>query len=42
LIRHPLGLQEDVHEILHRELEAHFNRPADVPAGTKFTTKRQG
>ncbi len=42
LIRHPLGLQEDVQEILHRELEAHFNRPKDEPAGTKFSTKRQG
>jgi tetratricopeptide (TPR) repeat protein len=42
LIRHPLGLQDDVQEILHRELEAHFNRPKDEPPGTKFSTKRQG
>ena len=42
LIRHPLGLQEDVLEILSRELEAHFNRPADQQPGTKFSAKRQG
>ena len=42
LIRHPLGIQEDVQEILHRELEAHFNRPVNEPAGSKFSTKRQG
>jgi len=42
LIRHPLGLQEDVLEILNRELEAHFNRPKDESAGTKFSPKRQG
>jgi len=42
LIRHPLGLQEDVLEILNRELEAHFNRPKDESADTKFSPKRQG
>jgi tetratricopeptide (TPR) repeat protein len=29
LIRHPSELQQDVLEILQRELEAHFNRPND-------------
>lgn len=38
LIRHPLELQQDVLEILHRELEAHFNRPSDKPAASKFST----
>jgi len=42
LIRDPLGLQEDVLAILHRELEAHFNRPKDELAGTKFSSKHQG
>jgi predicted Zn-dependent protease with MMP-like domain len=42
LIRHPLGLQEDVHEILSRELEAHFNRSTDEQPDTKFSAKRQG
>jgi hypothetical protein len=42
LIRHPLGLQEDVLEILSRELEAHFNRPKDESSGMKFLPKRQG
>ncbi|MBW2718822.1 MAG: tetratricopeptide repeat protein [Deltaproteobacteria bacterium] len=41
LIRHPLALQEDVLEILHRELEAHFNRPKDEVPGAKFSPKRQ-
>ena len=38
LIRHPLELQQDVQEILHRELEAHFNRPSEQPPGSKFST----
>lgn len=38
LIRHPLELQEDVREILSRELEAHFKRPTEPPAGAKFST----
>ena len=38
LIRHPLELQEDVGEILARELEAHFKRPTEPPAGGKFST----
>jgi tetratricopeptide (TPR) repeat protein len=35
LIRQPLGLQEDVLEILNRELEAHFNRPKQESVETK-------
>jgi hypothetical protein len=31
LIRHPLELQQDVLEILKRELEAHFSRPPGAP-----------
>ena len=31
LIRHPLELEQDVLEILHRELEAHFKRPPSLP-----------
>ena len=42
LVRHPLGLQDDVLEILHRELEAHFSRPKDEPVSAKFSPKRQG
>jgi tetratricopeptide (TPR) repeat protein len=38
LIRHPLELQQDVLEILHRELEAHFKRPSEQPPGSKFST----
>jgi len=40
LIRHPLGLQEDVLEILRRELEAHFNRPKNEAGSAKFSAKR--
>jgi tetratricopeptide (TPR) repeat protein len=32
LIRHPLELQQDVFEILKRELEAHFSRPPGPPS----------
>jgi len=32
LIRHPLELQQDVLEILQRELEAHFSRPSGAPS----------
>ena len=39
LIRHPLEIQENVQEILQRELEAHFTRPSEVPAGVKFTSQ---
>ncbi|MBW1905529.1 MAG: hypothetical protein JRJ24_09520 [Deltaproteobacteria bacterium] len=42
LIRQPLELQQDVLEILNRELEAHFNRPKDESGTTKFSPKRQG
>jgi len=42
LIRHPLGLQDDVAEILQRELEAHFNRPKEEPASGKFSPRRPG
>ena len=42
LIRQPLELQEDVLEILNRELEAHFNRPKGEFSGMKFLPKRQG
>ena len=38
LIRHPLELQQDVLEILQRELDAHFNRPSERPSGMKFST----
>lgn len=38
LIRHPLELQEDVLEILSRELEAHFKRPTEPPPGAKYST----
>ena len=38
LIRHPLELQQDVLEILTRELEAHFKRPTEPPPGAKFST----
>jgi tetratricopeptide (TPR) repeat protein len=34
LIRHPLELQQDVLEILQRELEAHFKRPPSLPIPT--------
>ena len=39
LIRHPLEIQENVQEILQRELEAHFTRPSEAPAGVKFTSQ---
>ncbi len=35
LIRHPLELQQDVLQILHRELEAHFKRPKGESARPK-------
>ncbi|MBW2508017.1 MAG: tetratricopeptide repeat protein [Deltaproteobacteria bacterium] len=38
LIRHPLEMQEDVLEILSRELEAHFKRPTEPPPGAKYST----
>lgn len=38
LIRHPLEIQENVQEILQRELEAHFNRPSEAPPGAKFSS----
>ncbi|MGB5220496.1 MAG: hypothetical protein WBN60_05675, partial [Polyangiales bacterium] len=38
LIRHPLELQEDVLEILSRELEAHFKRPSEPSPGAKYST----
>ena len=31
LIRHPLELQQEVLEILKRELDAHFSRPPGAP-----------
>lgn len=37
LIRHPLEIQENVVEILQRELDAHFHRPSETPPGVKFT-----
>ena len=42
LIRHPLELQDDVREILHRELEAHFKRPKGEAVSMKFSPQRQG
>jgi hypothetical protein len=39
LIRHPSELQQDVLEILQRELEAHFNRPNDS-SEAKHSSKR--
>ncbi len=39
LIRHPLEIEENVREILQRELEAHFNRPSEPPAGAKFSSQ---
>ena len=39
LIRHPLEIQENVLEILQRELDAHFTRPSEAPAGVKFTSQ---
>ncbi|MDH4282365.1 MAG: UDP-N-acetylglucosamine-peptide N-acetylglucosaminyltransferase, partial [Myxococcales bacterium] len=41
LIRHPLSLQEDVLDILHRELEAHFNKPSDETPLAKSPPTRQ-
>lgn len=38
MIRHPLDLQDDVQEILQRELEAHFKRPSEAPPGAKFSS----
>jgi len=42
LIRQPLGLQEDVLEILSRELEAHFNPPKPESGEKKLAPKGQG
>jgi tetratricopeptide (TPR) repeat protein len=41
LIRQPLALQEDVREVLSRELEAHFNRPKQKSVETKLPPKPQ-
>jgi tetratricopeptide (TPR) repeat protein len=41
LIRQPLALQEDVLEILSRELEAHFNRPKQESVETKLPPEGQ-
>ncbi len=38
LIRHPLELEQDLLEILLRELVAHFKRPSERPSGAKFST----
>jgi tetratricopeptide (TPR) repeat protein len=40
LIRQPLELQDDVRQILSRELEAHFSRPAGESSSTKFSSQR--
>lgn len=37
LIRHPMELQQDLLEILQRELEAHFKRPKEVSTGARLT-----
>jgi tetratricopeptide (TPR) repeat protein len=41
LIRQPLGLQEDVLEILSRELEGHFDAPKPEPDKTELAPKGQ-
>jgi len=40
LIRHPLELQQDILEILARELEAHFKRPSEPAPGAKYSTNK--
>ena len=40
LIRHPLELQQDVLEVLQRELDAHFKRPSQPAPGAKFSTNQ--
>jgi tetratricopeptide (TPR) repeat protein len=40
LIRHPLELQQDILEVLQRELDAHFKRPTQPPVGAKFSTNQ--
>jgi hypothetical protein len=37
LIRHPMELQQDILEILQRELEAHFKRPKEGAVGGRLT-----
>jgi hypothetical protein len=37
LIRHPLELQQDILEILQRELEAHFKRPEGASGNPRLT-----
>jgi hypothetical protein len=40
LIRHPSELQQDVLEILQRELKAHFHRPNDDSSEPRHLSKR--
>lgn len=40
LIRQPLDLEDDVRDILGRELDAHFSRPSGGPSSAKFSSQR--